>query len=362
MEITDPGKFLGDYRDWCLLHGQAKLTIENRVKVLQRVLNHCERKLDREHVTAYILELYKQGNKPTYIRSTIDVLHSVFHYLEDSGVHIDCPLTRPKDNPSNKSVFSDEEIKRFFELKPEGREIKGIFNKFQMFFRLCCDTGARTCEIAALRKDQIHLENKTITIEAHKTNSIRVVPIPETLYPYLESYIKTLKTEQLFPRPRGGGVIIREDWDMHFHKRLKRLGISRPGLSTYSFRHTMGTQMVDEDVSIFKIQRQLGHKRLETTAKYIHLGTKDMQETIAKLPRIRQATSPEFILQKIIEVIKHFELEKDKRFIFKLAEENNHLMLDVTISKVLAILLVSCILQMPSDAIASYVCFLSSFN
>ena len=116
MEVPNLEQLLGKYRDFCILKGHKRLTIELRIKVLRRVLKAVSCRASEQVFTEYVLGLYKSGKKNSYISHTIGDLRSLCEYLQSIGINIKLDLKKPRPNPSNKAVFSDEEIAAFFPL------------------------------------------------------------------------------------------------------------------------------------------------------------------------------------------------------------------------------------------------------
>jgi hypothetical protein len=108
------------------------------------------------------------------------------------------------------------------------------------------------------------------------------------------------------------------------------MGITRPNISPYSFRHSMATSLLEQDVNIHKIAKLLGHS-IEQTAQYEHLTTKDIQEAVAKHPLIRKYTEPGNILKDIKEMIISYRLDKDDRFAYKICEKKKELDVKIAI-------------------------------
>ena len=145
-------------------------------------------------------------------------------------------------------------------------------------------------------------------------------PIPPHLLNEIKSHIDSLDQKFLFPSRRGGNkdgitpVVDNVDWHYNFHARIKRLGIKRQNLSPYSLRHSFITRMLEEDVNLFKVQKIVGHRKIETTAHYTHLTTKDIQTALRKDPLIKRKIAPEEMITQIVEHISTYTLQKDPRF------------------------------------------------
>jgi len=108
-------------------------------------------------------------------------------------------------------------------------------------------------------------------------------------------------------------------WQEDFRKRIGLLAKDYPDLAhrknlePYSLRHSFGTRMADENVSLFKIQKAMGHKKLDTTAKYIHMSLKAVAEMIDNDRLAMPHKKGSDIVQSFID----FFHEADKRYSHK---------------------------------------------
>ena len=49
-------------------------------------------------------------------------------------------------------------------------------------------------------------------------------------------------------------------------------------ISAHTLRHSYATHHIEKGTDLFTLQKQLGHKHLKTTARYVHLCTKHFQQ------------------------------------------------------------------------------------
>lgn len=227
--------------------------------------------------------------------------------------------------------MSDEEIEAFLGLPcPFQRAIhrtgKVFFRptdtkrweRMTLFWKICAYTGMRPGEVAHLEIESVDFGRGVFVLTDTKTVP-RLVPIPPNIKESIDWYCKSLLGKFLFPSARGGNhngtgpVVDSVDWHYDFHRRIDRLGIKRTNLTPYSLRHSLITRLLEEDVNLFKVQKIVGHRRIETTAQYTHLTTKDIQEAIRKHPLIRKATDPRSILRALLDTCNSL-FEKDERF------------------------------------------------
>jgi len=300
------------------------------------------KKFTKEEIDLFLASLKQEGKKNSYLNNFISTIRlwSQFQNLDKELQH----YKFLPDEPTIKATMSDEEIEAFLNLPPPTTTHKApngnkiitrpinpkIYHRWTIFFSIMAYTGMRPGEVANLTINDIDWGRNVFVLRDTKTNEPRLVPIPPNIYTQLKDYLANLKTNHLFPSRRG--VVNDVDWHYNFHSRIKRLGIKREGLSPYSLRHSFITRLLEEDVNLFKVQKIVGHRQIETTAHYTHLTTKDLQQTIQKHPLVRRSTSPQAILKALKELIQSFCLENDKRFSFVLVEKEKSLKLEVKIN------------------------------
>lgn len=214
-----------------------------------------------------------------------------------------------KPNTRIKGILSNEEIDKLVNLPCPERSDKLIWEKWSLFFKCCAYTGARPGEIASLNRERIDLGLMTFYFEDTKTNTPRKCPIPKIIqksiseaYRASEGYIFTTRTGRRFND---------DAWRHAFKKRLAILEIDRPNITLYSLRHSFITTLIEEDVSIFKIAKTVGHDPAQTK-NYTHLTTKDVERTINKHPLVRAGNETKDVFDYIEEVFKNLGL--DERF------------------------------------------------
>ena len=145
-------------------------------------------------------------------------------------------------------------------------------------------TGMRPIELFALQADDVNLDGRWITIRSSKTGEPRGVPMHELLFPML-SALKQRKGA-LFRDRRNQPYPIREDGGGQIKSAIaggrKRTGIG--GISPYTARHTVSTQLVMAGVHPHIKDQILGHAVTEMSRVYTQLPQQPLIEAINKLP------------------------------------------------------------------------------
>lgn len=336
---------LKKFESFLLRKGNKPSTIYRQLWSVQKVLNGID-SLNSESLELYFSSLVKSGRSGQYVNRLVCAMAVYAGFLGRDDLKVDYFA----EKKTLKSTMSDQEIEAFLNLPPiefgrskTGKKVRlnydrNRYHRWTRFFKICAFSGARLGEIANLTVDDIDWGLMALRIRETKTGEPRLIPIAENIIDDIRVAITESKDGFLFWSSFGGRgnkelrqnpVFDADDWNLNFHKRLKRLGIKRKGLTPYSLRHSFITRLLEEDVNLFKVQKIVGHRQIETTAQYTHMTMKDTQQAIKKHPLIRKQTDPHFILNSIKETIEQFELEKDERFKFEMNLTNNGLSLGI---------------------------------
>jgi len=281
------------FKSYLLRQGKARATIENYLSSI-RLLLKTSPELIKVDLEEYLTSQLEGGKSPSQLNNLVMALR---HYGDYIGINYrDIKYFTVKE--TYKSTLSDQEIEAFLALPLPTKKISKWYQKnkdkgylkeryklMTLFFSILAYSGMRPNEVAQLTIDSIDFGRGFFILERTKTTP-RHVPIAPGLLDDLTAHIKELKGKYLF-YGRFGEPVQRHAWQDHFKERITRLGIKRNKLTTYSLRHSFITRMLGEDVNLMKVQKIVGHKKIETTANYTHLTTKDMTTAIRKDPLSR---------------------------------------------------------------------------
>lgn len=142
--------------------------------------------------------------------------------------------------------------------------------------------GLRPIEICRIELDDIEFKKQEIRILQRKNTKPITLPLPECCIKAIAAYILggRPKTEnrRLFITHR---VPYRPVLAMSVSKDIAR-AMKRAGLKStaYWLRHTYAQNLLEAGVSFFEIKEMMGHDRIQTTRRYLHIHTKLMREVL----------------------------------------------------------------------------------
>jgi len=230
----------------------------------------CIKKVDIQRWLAGL----EEGLAPSTIKRVVLCWRRACEQAVEAGKLTKNPFLRakyPKIPRSKTDPFSAEEVDLMLS-KASGR--------LESFLAFAFYTGARCCEILALRWDDIDMEAMSISISKSltdglvkprtKTGEDRIVPIFTSLAPYIARLEKDRDSEWVFSE-RGDHLFGSTSLfgNGRWRKFLYECGI--PYRSARHTRHTFATHMVERavrgEIPLKWVSQILGHASLDMTIK-----------------------------------------------------------------------------------------------
>ena len=131
--------------------------------------------------------------------------------------------------------------------------------------------GLRSCEVAALRLEDVDWDEGRLLIRSAKSDRSIYLPLPADVARALARYLKTARTpcrcREVFLRfmaPVGG--ITRIAVSGVSRSAFLRAGLRGASLGAHTFRHSLASELLRQGASLPQIGRILRHRDLSTTA------------------------------------------------------------------------------------------------
>lgn len=267
------------------------------MKLMRRLLHELH-PFNEDSLSIFLVALIDKKRDVSYINQYVVVAHYWGECFNIPGLQ-NYPLYKARDRDDYvASPMSDDEIEAFLSVQNPHPKHTFYWKRFEMwtvFWSICAYHACRMGECATMRKTPLKDSQSCVDFGANivvfdgKTGPRRV-PLSFIVRDKLRWYVDNLVDgEYLFPSkhafsktPYVGDVA----WGQDFWKRIEKIESQFPGLSTrlnlkpYSLRHSAGTRWAEENWSLPKIQSAMGHKRLDTTQKYLHMSLKGVAEMI----------------------------------------------------------------------------------
>jgi len=191
-------------------------------------------------------------------------------------------LREPKRLPV---VLSPQEVERLLNAAP------GL--KYQAALGLSYGTGLRASEVVSLKVTDIDSERVVIRVEQGKGRKDRYAMLSEPLLSLLRSWWLAahkrgvmLPGGWLFPGQNPVNHLTTRQLNRAFHAATDAAGIDKP-VCLHTLRHCFATHLLEQDVDIRLIQVLLGHKKLDTTARYTHVASSTLHAIKSPLEHLK---------------------------------------------------------------------------
>ncbi|HAS6307554.1 tyrosine-type recombinase/integrase [Vibrio fluvialis] len=135
-------------------------------------------------------------------------------------------------------------------------------------------TGARDKELRLRLKSDVNWEEKSLTIPHTKNGSSHVIYLSDYMLDILRSVPHVANNPYLFPGRKKGKPV---GQPRHAFKAIKaKMGLpdlpgDKANLTLHSARHTVGSLLASQGVSLHDIAKQLNHADLSSTRRYSKL-------------------------------------------------------------------------------------------
>ena len=151
---------------------------------------------------------------------------------------------------------------------------------------LLLGTGIRLSELVGLTTDRVNVNgnDKSIKVKG-KGNKERIIPLTSEVAGILGQYLKQrpeVESSNLFISRLGGELHARSVYGL-IKKYLKAANIKKNKVAVHTLRHTFGASLLNSGANLVVIQELLGHKKLETTRRYLHINNIDLRNAVDKL-------------------------------------------------------------------------------
>jgi integrase/recombinase XerC len=147
-------------------------------------------------------------------------------------------------------------------------------------------TGIRLSELVNLALDDVDVEHRLLTVRQGKGKKDRQIPLVDDVRKALRNYLRYRTTQLIVDDDivflaKNGTSLAVSTVKYLVAKYVKKAGI-RKKASVHTLRHTFGAHKADKNMSLATLQELMGHKKKETTLKYIHLAKTNLRQEMVQ--------------------------------------------------------------------------------
>jgi integrase/recombinase XerD len=250
-------------------------------------------RIRRTHIIGLMNFLSNKGLVPETRKITLINLR-VFHQIMIHEGWLDWPekpLIYLSDLPKERNItpkfISDDIIIQLKKYLPQ------LTQWMQNFIVILMETGRRISEVCSLRYDCLEQDGDgdfMLRVKEQKLSRIRLIPISKTC-------INAIRSQQEFTNQNGGSQYLFPSRlqssksptvsASYINRTLKKLAKDNEikdsngiifRFSSHQFRHTLGTQMINNGVPQVIVQQYLGHESPEMTSRYAQIHDATMKK------------------------------------------------------------------------------------
>ena len=149
-------------------------------------------------------------------------------------------------------------------------------------------TGARCGEIRLAKFSHIDFEESSLVVPISKTGKKRVIYLSEKAKTLIISIRK--KSEELGLPTSADSFLIKNpktgkpynDFQVAFAKARGEVGIN--DVRIHDLRHTYASILIQNGVTLYEVQKLLGHSSPNMTQRYAHLNPNNLKQIVNNLP------------------------------------------------------------------------------
>lgn len=221
-------------------------------------------------VITYLSYLQKNGKAISTISRNLASLRCLYQYLLNNNFILEDPtfnLKSPKSERKLPNVLNKAEIELLISQTNIKTE-KGARDKAMI--QLIYSAGLRVTEILDLNIDDLNIESGLLKLRQDSMS--RILPLDKLAINSLVNYLEQYRTnsnsdEPLFTNLQGDKLTRQGIWKI-FKQYNKMAGINKD-ITPHILRHSFAIHMLNNGVSLTKIQKMMGHSDLSTIQSYL---------------------------------------------------------------------------------------------
>lgn len=269
--MTEKEKLLKQFSEYLKMRNYAESTYKAYMGTIRNFWKWCERRspdpdFDKANAVQAYLAYRMKEKKLDYstVNGDYSALQWFYKYILNREWNVR-KLVRPRKEKRLPKYITPREVGELVRVTN--------FRKHQVMFLLYYSTGLRLSELRNLEWKDIKFDEGIIHVKG-KGNKERIVILHEEMAELLKSYRKNQPELQVivFEGRDSNKVIAARSVQHAFNEARKKAGLP-DWVTPHVMRHSFATSSLKNGTDILTLKELLGHKKLATTARYLHLST-----------------------------------------------------------------------------------------
>ncbi len=294
--------FVAQLRD----HHYSKTLQYHAQRILPRLFAHLReegvkdvRAASEEQLMSFVRQLAKMKTSrgkppaPQSMNSYVAIVRRFFTYLERSNAILRNPsreLPLHRIDPLPRQVLSERNAQALMEAPPTSTLV-GLRDR--AILETIYGTAIRLSECGRLDLDDLDLAGESLLVRNGKGGRDRVVPVPVRAALALDVYLKDVRPA--FTRDPKDPALFLQRYGTRLSTVMMGLLVSAYGctigvrIAPHGLRHACATHLLRHGADIRHVQQLLGHRDIQTTARYTGVSIEDLRQVLERShPRERQ--------------------------------------------------------------------------
>ena len=229
----------------------------------------------RQDITAYLLELKRQGFNPSTISRRLSAVKGYFRYMLNEGLIKANPtagMKSPRKWAEIPGALSSADVNRLLSA-PDTKKKAGL--RDAAILELLYATGMRISEVCALKTADVNFDAGFLRCMG-KGSKERIIPVGGKALESIKLYMEKARAHyarggspELFITRLGGKFTRQGLWKI-VKKHALKAGI-RENMTPHMLRHSFATHLLERGADLRSVQEMLGHSSISTTQIYTHV-------------------------------------------------------------------------------------------
>ena len=241
------------------------------------------REIDINFLTQLQVHYKNLGYSNTSINKFTDIIKIVYRFNFIHGFISSDPIRdikKLKEQTPETITIEDKTRTKIIKYL-DTLDNKDIFNlRNKLIIYILDETGVRLNELLHIKTKNVDVENNTIFLEFTKTGKPREVFFSEKTKGFIKQYLAAINPSMYFFQDLVNSKPMTRVSVYKLLDKVKRVLKIEQSITPHKWRHTLATNLMNNNLPIKEVQTVLGHTQLTTTQRYLHSNQKKTKKDV----------------------------------------------------------------------------------